>query len=69
MIYNTEEEIIAYFDGRISEADRWAWWKDGIKWCGTSDISSLQDVKTQLIIDRNNILDYFRVIKKTLPDK
>jgi hypothetical protein len=60
MIFDSEAEIQAFYMGRLDEADRWAWWKEGIKWCGVSDIQSLEDVQTELARLRDDEIALFR---------
>lgn len=68
MIFNNEAEIQVCFAGRLDEADRWAFWKNGIKWCGTptpdnrNEIRSLQDVREELIRQCKKDVEYFQVV-------
>jgi len=60
MVFNTEDEIRAYYQGRMDEADRWAYWQGGAKWCGTSDRRALQDILAELTLQMAQCLEQFR---------
>jgi len=60
MNFNSEDEIRAFFAGRRHEAAVWAYWQDGIQWCGRSDPRSLQDVLADLTLEEALLLAIFR---------
>ena len=42
MRLNTEAEVLAYYEGQIVGVRRYAWWKDGIQFVGSSGRTFLQ---------------------------